>query len=378
MKGFCLRATLLTLLVVIAFAFSGLESVWAQIEITSSALVRTRLRLDADKGIDADTGEAKDVTATNSYNIYRYALNVKSPISDNATLGCQLASESPLNFISMGKGVNNLPQVTFQQAYLKWNIKDKLTFTGGRFPYNTGYMSDLHFNPMIAGLGPVDFYFLVFHAATLEGAMISAPLVKGDTSVGIELAVSPNAERFGTTEVDGQTQTEHDSYDVILAAPIKAGMLNLRPTVAIRTTADATDAATLEEIGNIRITGGVDGSIVLSEKISARIGAGYSMINTDNIENNTLGFAINPAIKGLGPGVFKPGFDMAIHSNSKTDQNMINPFVRLCYEIPFKDKVTLQLLYRMYMRKTDEDTPQVDWMRNQFDITLNANHMWCP
>jgi len=363
MKGFCLRATLLTLLVVIAFAFSGLEAVWAQIEITSSALVRARLRLDNDK--------VADTTAKNSYNIYRYAFNVKVPLSDNATLGCQLAPESPLNFISMGKGTDNLPEVTFQQAYLKWNIKDKVTFTGGRFPYHVGYMSDLHFNPDLAVLGPVDFYFLVFHAATLEGCMLSAPLVKGDTKVSAELAISPAVERPGAVG----DKTEHDTYDCILATPIGAmeGKLNLRPSVAVRTTADDKD---LKAIGNVRLTAGVDGKFAVNEQVSAMFGVGYSMVNTDNVENNVIGFSIGPAIKGVGPGVLKVGFDMAILNNTKTAVKTTTPFTRLCYEIPFKDKVTLQLLHRMYMRKTDDD--KKDWMRNQFDITLKANHMWCP
>lgn len=357
MKSFGLWATFLTL-IVIALTFSGLEAVFADVQISGDALVRTRLRLDNDK--------AADETATNSYNIYRFGVNVKVPISDNATLGCRLASESPANFISMGKGMENLPEVQFQHAYLQWKIKDKVTFTGGRFPYHIGYLSDLHFNPTITALGPVDKYFAVFHAGALEGFMFSAPLVKGDTSVNIELAASPAVERFGAKGDD----TECDSYDCILAAPITAlkGKLKLRPSVAVRTTADDTDAEALESIGNIRITGGADGSFAINKQVSVGFGAGYSMISTDNLDNNTLGFSVGPSIKGVGPGSLALGFDMAIYSEG--DNSLTNPFAMVSYSIPFKDKVLLNFLYRMYMKKMDDDS--VDWMRNQFDLTLKA------
>ncbi|MBM3238118.1 hypothetical protein FJZ31_17645 [Candidatus Poribacteria bacterium] len=378
MKNFCLWAKLLTL-IVIAFAFNGL--VFADVQISGDALVRTRLQLNNDKsevektkdGKPTGEFEKKDESQINSYNIYRFGVDVKASVSDNATLGCRLASESPTNFIDMGKGTKNLPEVTFQYAYLQWKIKNKVTFTGGRFPYSGGFLADLHFNPnLAAGLGAVDDYFLVFHANALEGFMCSTPLVKGNTGVDIEIAASPDTERFGSKEVKGETIAEHDSYDVILAVPITAlaGKLKLRPAAAVRTTAD--DKA-LDSIGNIRITGGASGSFAVHQKVSVGFGAGYSMISTDNLDNNTIGFSAGPSIKGLGPGTLDLRFDMFIFS--KTDKlpkavKLTNPYAKVNYFIPLKDKVVLDFLYRMYMRTTDDE--KVDWMRNQFDVTLKA------
>lgn len=357
MRNFCLWATLLT--IVVALTFSGVEPALAKVEISGDALVRTRLRIHDNK--------AADKTQTNSYNIYRFGVNVKAPISDNATLGCRLSSESPVNFITMGNGVENLPEITFQYAYLKWKIQDKITFTGGRFPYNGGFLADMHFNPTsAAALGLVDSYFLVFHANALEGFMVSAPLVKGDTGVGIELAISPDTERGGSI---GDV-TEHDTYDCILAAPITAmeGKLNLRPSVSVRTTADEN---ALDSIGNIRITGGASGSFALSKMLAVGFGAGYSMISTDNFDNNTIAFTVGPSVKGLGPGNLGLRFDMAMYSDGNNeDNNMINPFAKVNYLIPFKDRVALEFRYRMYMKKTDDEV--TNWMRNQFDVTLKA------
>jgi len=357
MKTFCFWATLFTSIVV-ALAFHGSEAVWADVRISGEAMVRTRLRLDKDK--------VKDETATNSYNMYRFGVNVKAPISDAVTLGCRLSSESPANYISMGKGTDNLPEVQFQYAYLRWKIKNKVTFTGGRFPYKGGFLADLHFKPTIAasGPGPVDNYFALFHAGALEGFMCSVPLVKGDTDVDIEFAASSAVERFGTKGED----TEHDSYDCILAAPITAlkGTLKIRPSVAVRTTADE---KSLDSMCNLRITGGAAGSFALNQTVSTGFGVGYSTISTDSLDNHTLAFSMGPSVKGLGPGNLNLRFDMAIYSEG--DNTMTNPFVKVDYFIPFKDKVVLDFLYRMYMKKTEDDA--VDWMRNQFDVTLKAN-----
>lgn len=357
-KKQCLLATVLTL--VIALAFSS--SVWAEVKISGDALVRTRLQIH-------DDNKTEEVQ-TNSYNIYRFAVNVMAPISKNVILGCRISSESPANFIFMGKGIDNLPQVQFQHAYIQWKIKDKVTFTGGRIPYKGGFLADLHFNPTSeVVLGLVDDYFAVFQAGALEGFMISAPL--GNTGICPELAISPYTERGGSIGDD----TEHDTYDCILAVPISAmeGKLKLRPSVAIRTTADDTEAdKSVSSMGNVRITGGASGSFALDKMISVGFGAGYSMISTDNLDNNTIAFTVGPSVKGLGPGNLDLRFDMAMYSDGNNENNnMTNPFFKVNYLIPCKDKVALELRYRMYMKKTDDDEI-TNWMRNQVDLTLKA------